>query len=90
MELSNIKDAKYQVGQESVNEETRGLIWLDSSPGQMSTLDDLLAAHKNIGWVQLPMAGINAYASLAEKYSDKVWTSAKVRRPIDESETDST
>lgn len=77
-ELSDIEGLELQIDQQQVNEETRGIIWLDNSPGQMNLLDNLLQKHKEISWVQLPMAGINAYASLLKKFPNIIWTSAKV------------
>jgi hypothetical protein len=76
--LSGIKGLQIQTGEEQVNEETRGIVWLDHSPGQIKVLEGLLTKYKGIGWIQLPMAGINAYSELTKKHPDKVWTSAKV------------
>lgn len=78
-EISGLEGVKCQKGQQEVNEETRGIVWLDVSTQNLSMLDEILSKYKKIGWVQLPMAGINAYSDLAKKYHDRVWTSAKVR-----------
>ncbi|PWN32951.1 NAD(P)-binding protein [Meira miltonrushii] len=83
------KDApnvKIQSGADEINEETRAIIWLDNSANQKDLLESTLAKHKQIGWIQLPMAGITAYAPLAQKYSDRTWTSAKgaYSRPVAE------
>ena len=77
-QLSDLKGVQIQTGEAEINDETRGLVWLDHSPAKIQLLDDILAKHKKIGWIQLPMAGINAFATLAGKYHDRVWTSAKV------------
>ncbi|GAA2222504.1 D-isomer specific 2-hydroxyacid dehydrogenase family protein [Herbiconiux moechotypicola] len=57
--------------------ETRGLIWLDSSGGD--AFAEALAAHPSVGWVQLPWAGVDAFAGAIAEQSrpDLVWTSAK-------------
>jgi len=60
-----------------LSDDTRGLIWLNlDGPALQSTL----AAHPGIGWVQLPLAGVEAFAELLEAQGDAalpVWTSAK-------------
>ncbi len=43
-----------------VDSETRGLIWTDYSNPQ--ALNKLLIAHPQIDWVQLPFAGVDAFA----------------------------
>lgn len=77
-ELEEIKGIKIQEGKEQVDDDIRAIIWLDPSPKNLSLLEELLEKYKKIGFIQLPMAGINAYGSLVEKYSDRLWTSAKV------------
>jgi hypothetical protein len=77
-DLSDIEGIQLQKGADHINEDTRGIVWLDASGDQVNLLDELLTKYKNVGWIQLPMAGINKYSPLVEKYSHKVWTSAKV------------
>lgn len=57
---------------------TRGLIWL--SYGGADTLALTLQTHPSIEWVQLPFAGVDAFADLLAVYADRplpLWTSAK-------------
>jgi hypothetical protein len=57
---------------------TRGLLWL--SYGGAEELRATLVAHPAIEWVQLPYAGVDAFAALLASYSDRpfpLWTSAK-------------
>lgn len=57
---------------------TRGLLWL--SYGGAEELQATLEAHPAIEWVQLPYAGVDAFAALLASYSDRpfpLWTSAK-------------
>lgn len=75
--LSSLKGIDLQVGPDSVNEKTRALVWLDNSAANIAMLEQILDTYPAIGWIQLPMAGINAYAGLVKKHSDKIWTSAK-------------
>jgi len=57
--------------------DTRGLVWT-SSEGE-DELEALLAAHPQIAWVQLPWAGVDAFAGLLRRHrhDGRVWTSAK-------------
>lgn len=57
--------------------ETRGLVWT-SSEGE-DELEALLAEHPAISWVQLPWAGVDAFAGLLRRHrgDGRVWTSAK-------------
>lgn len=58
--------------------QTRGLIWL--SYGGTDALDSTLNSHPAIGWVQLPYAGVDAFAELLGSYASRplpLWTSAK-------------
>ncbi|MCX7522336.1 hydroxyacid dehydrogenase [Microbacterium sp. STN6] len=62
---------------EELSERTRGLIWLSSKhPEQLA---EALRSHPGIGWVQLPWAGVDAFADViaAEARPGLVWTSAK-------------
>ena len=57
---------------------TRGLIWL--SYGGADALAATLESHPSIDWVQLPYAGVDAFAGLLASYADRplpLWTSAK-------------
>jgi phosphoglycerate dehydrogenase-like enzyme len=61
-----------------LSDETRGIVWLSSSHAEhlVATLD----AHPQIGWVQLPWAGVDAFAHVLAKYAGTerpLWTSAK-------------
>lgn len=62
---------------EPLSENTRGIVWL--SEKQADELRAILESHPQIGWVQLPWAGVDAFAGiLAERAgSTPVWTSAK-------------
>jgi phosphoglycerate dehydrogenase-like enzyme len=57
--------------------ETRGLIWLSYS--QTVELGEVLAANPQITWVQLPFAGVDAYATVLAEHAvpGRVFTSAK-------------
>lgn len=58
--------------------ETRGVIWLSSTGAD--ELAEVLATHPQIGWVQLPWAGVDAFADLLRDnaHSGRIlWTSAK-------------
>ncbi len=57
---------------------TRALIWL--SEQRADELAELLEAHPGIGWVQLPWAGVDGFASVLPRYADgsgPLFTSAK-------------
>lgn len=53
---------------------TAGLVWLGKSPEELATV---LRAHPSIGWVQLPLAGVEAWTPVLREFPDLVWTSAK-------------
>jgi phosphoglycerate dehydrogenase-like enzyme len=58
--------------------DTRGLIWLAESDSEL--LVDTLHAHPEIGWVQLPWAGVDAFAGALAEFADSprpIFTSAK-------------
>jgi len=60
-----------------LSEQTRGLIWLNLDGPALAAV---LAAHPGIGWVQLPLAGVEAFAELLTNQGEAelpVWTSAK-------------
>jgi len=50
-----------------------GLVWTD--PGTVEGLRGVLAAHPEIGWVQLPLAGVEGAAGVIDR--QRRWTSAK-------------
>ena len=56
---------------------TRGLVWTAASGA--GDLDAVLAAHPHIAWVQLPWAGVDAFADVLRRHRDdgRTWTSAK-------------
>lgn len=56
---------------------TRGVVWLDYQ--RAAELSDVLAAHPQIEWVQLPWAGVDAFAELMRGTAEggPLWTSAK-------------
>jgi phosphoglycerate dehydrogenase-like enzyme len=61
-----------------LSSDTRGLVWL--SYGDTRDLVSLLDAHPGIEWVQLPYAGVDAFADVLAGYADRplpLWTSAK-------------
>lgn len=56
---------------------TRGIVWTAASGA--GRLGAALDAHPGVGWVQLPWAGVDAFAPLLECHrgDGRVWTSAK-------------
>ncbi len=62
---------------EELSERTRGLVWL--SYRDPESFAHALEAHPGIGWVQLPFAGVDAFAGVlaAEARPGLLWTSAK-------------
>lgn len=61
-----------------LGEHTRGLVWL--SEKRADELLQVLRAHPQIGWVQLPWAGVDGFATVLEHYVDgsgPLFTSAK-------------
>jgi phosphoglycerate dehydrogenase-like enzyme len=62
---------------EPLSEATRGIVWLSSS--QPDLLRETLDAHPAIEWVQLPWAGVDAFAELLADYASRrlLFTSAK-------------
>lgn len=56
--------------------DTRGVVWLD--PRDPAGLADALSSAPGVGWVQLPFAGVDAFAHLIQEHGDRVlFTSAK-------------
>ncbi|MGR2753489.1 D-isomer specific 2-hydroxyacid dehydrogenase family protein [Agromyces arachidis] len=66
--------------------QTDGLVW--AAPTGEEELDRVLAAHPAISWVQLPWAGVDAFAGLLRRQvgDGRTWTSAKgaYARPVAE------
>jgi phosphoglycerate dehydrogenase-like enzyme len=61
-----------------IDDDTRGLVWLSTRDPE--GLDRVLQAHPGIEWVQLPMAGVDAFAEVLARHADRpkpLWTSAK-------------
>ncbi len=58
-----------------LDQEPLGLVWTD--PGAVGELRDVLRAHPEISWVQLPMAGIERMADAGVLDPRRRWTSAK-------------
>jgi phosphoglycerate dehydrogenase-like enzyme len=61
----------------ALSENTRGLIWLTYA--RADELSATLEANPQISWVQLPWAGVDAFADPVREYArpDRVFTSAK-------------
>ncbi|WP_460632416.1 D-isomer specific 2-hydroxyacid dehydrogenase family protein [Leifsonia lichenia] len=61
----------------ALSDATRGLVWLTYRDAH--GLAETLESHPQIGWVQLPYAGVDAFADIlaAEDRPGLVWTSAK-------------
>ena len=58
--------------------DTAALIWVH--PSDSDGLAAVLADHPDIGWVQLPWAGVDAFAPVLAAHADRpspIWTSAK-------------
>lgn len=62
---------------EPLSERTRGVVWLSNKDAD--AFPPVLEAHPGIGWVQLPFAGVDAFAGIlaSENRPGLVWTSAK-------------
>lgn len=63
---------------EPLSEATRGVVWL--SEKQSDELATVLDSHPGIQWVQLPWAGVDAFADILARFADRpypLWTSAK-------------
>lgn len=60
---------------EPLSDRTTGVVWLDSDA---PALGEVLETHPAIGWVQLPVAGVEPFTELlASRGSTPLWTSAK-------------
>ena len=63
---------------EPLSEATRGIVWL--SEKHSDELATVLEAHPGIQWVQLPWAGVDAFAEILTRFAGQqfpLWTSAK-------------
>jgi phosphoglycerate dehydrogenase-like enzyme len=58
----------------SLDSDPGGLVWLDPEPG---SLREVLVAHPEIAWVQLPYAGVEKVAETGLIDHHRRWTSAK-------------
>lgn len=59
----------------SVNDHPDGLMWIEFRAAQ--NLKDFLAHHPGIGWVQLPLAGVEDVFAAGVIDESRTWTSAK-------------
>jgi phosphoglycerate dehydrogenase-like enzyme len=63
---------------EPLSEATRGIVWLSET--RSDELATVLDAHPGVQWVQLPWAGVDAFAGILARFADRpfpLWTSAK-------------
>jgi phosphoglycerate dehydrogenase-like enzyme len=62
-----------------LDDDTRGIVWLAAQDPR--PLASVLAAHPDVSWVQLPWAGVDAFADVLASYAEHdgapVFTSAK-------------
>ena len=60
-----------------LDDATRGIVWTASSGA--GELEAALDGHPDVGWVQLPWAGVDAFAGVLRRFAGdgRVWTSAK-------------
>lgn len=58
-----------------LDQDPTGLVWTD--PGAVKELREVLQAHPEISWVQLPMAGVERMAEAGVLDHRRQWTSAK-------------
>ena len=60
-----------------LDDATRGIVWTAASGA--GELEAVLDAHPRVGWVQLPWAGVDAFAGVLRRFAGdgRVWTSAK-------------
>ncbi len=61
-----------------LSEGTRGVVWLSNS--RAAEFAGILERHPGIDWVQLPWAGVDAFAAILRDHAGRdrpVWTSAK-------------
>ena len=55
--------------------EASGLVWTDHADPQ--GLDEVLTAHRDLDWVQLPWAGVEPYVEVIRAHGDRTWTCGK-------------
>jgi phosphoglycerate dehydrogenase-like enzyme len=75
---SDALEAAVLAGGGTVNElsdDTRGLIWRNFGDGR--SLAAVLDSHPAIGWVQLPLAGVERFRQTMADHPHVLWTSAK-------------
>lgn len=63
---------------EPLSDHTRGIVWLAERDAE--GLKAVLREHPAVEWVQLPWAGVDAFADVLEAHADRalpLWTSAK-------------
>ena len=63
---------------EPLSTNTRGVVWLSYS--RAAEFKGILEKYPNIEWVQLPWAGVDAFADILERFKNQnrpLWTSAK-------------
>ncbi|NQX33898.1 D-isomer specific 2-hydroxyacid dehydrogenase family protein [Herbiconiux sp. VKM Ac-2851] len=60
-----------------LGDDTRGIVWL--AHDRPEQFDEIISTHPGIGWVQLPWAGVDAFAESIRDHDRPglVWTSAK-------------
>jgi phosphoglycerate dehydrogenase-like enzyme len=61
-----------------LSDATRGVVWLSET--HSDELATVLESHQGIQWVQLPWAGVDAFASVLARFAGRplpLWTSAK-------------
>jgi len=61
-----------------LSDQTRAIVWVANHSPEI--LDSALATYPGIQWVQLPWAGVDAFAHVLKRYADApwpLWTSAK-------------
>ena len=70
-----VRDAGGTVG--PLGASTRGIVWIGASGAE--ALGSALDGHPGVAWVQLPWAGVDAFAPLLERFrgDGRIWTSAK-------------
>jgi hypothetical protein len=71
--------ASVLVGEAQLNNDVRGILWLDTGVKHLAILEDALTRFPGIGWVGVPMAGCGHYGPVMRRFPGKIWTSAKVR-----------
>lgn len=74
LHVEGVRSAGGTVGE--LGDDTRGIVWLDAR--DPDGLAAALSRAPGVGWVQLPFAGVDAFAHLIAEHGDRVlFTSAK-------------